>query len=158
MQYQVNPMHQIQENGQKPQFWLFGSFKNAFFWFLNDQAWVIWWPNDAHRLVLSKYAISSQSDAPNSGKWPKNSFLAIWITQKGIFGIFEWSSMADTMAKLCKPFSSIEICNIKSIRCTKFKKMAKNLIFGYLDHSKRHFCDFWMIHHGWYDDQIVQTI
>ena len=36
--------------------------------------------------------------------------------------------MADSMAKSCKPYSSIKICIIKSIRCTKFKKMAKNLI------------------------------
>ena len=30
MQYQVNPTDQTRENGQKPPFWLFGSFKNAF--------------------------------------------------------------------------------------------------------------------------------
>ena len=30
MQYKVNPMHQTQENGQTPRFWLFGSFKKAF--------------------------------------------------------------------------------------------------------------------------------
>ena len=31
MQYQVNPTDQTRENGQKPPFWLFGSFKSAFF-------------------------------------------------------------------------------------------------------------------------------
>ena len=31
MQFEVNPMHLTQENGQKPHFWLFGSFKKAFF-------------------------------------------------------------------------------------------------------------------------------
>ena len=30
MQYQVDPTDQTQENGQKPHFWPFGSFKNAF--------------------------------------------------------------------------------------------------------------------------------
>ena len=79
MRYGVNPMHQTRENGPKPRFWLFGSFKKAFFWFLNDPAWVVWKPNRAHHLVLSKYAISSRSDAPNSRNWPK----PIWIIQKG---------------------------------------------------------------------------
>ena len=36
MQYQVDPTDQIPENGQKPLFWLFGSFKNAILCFLND--------------------------------------------------------------------------------------------------------------------------
>ena len=89
MQYQLNPMNQTQEIGQKPHFWLFGSFKKAFLRFLNDPAWVIGWQNHAHHLVLSKYAISNQYDAPNSKKWPKTLFLAIWIIQKGIFVIFE---------------------------------------------------------------------
>ena len=31
MQYQVDPTDQTPENGQKPLFWLSGSFKNAFF-------------------------------------------------------------------------------------------------------------------------------
>ena len=30
MQYQVDPTDQTPENGQKPYFWIFGSFKNAF--------------------------------------------------------------------------------------------------------------------------------
>ena len=38
MQYQVNPTDLSSENGQKPLFWLFGSFKNAIFCFLNDPA------------------------------------------------------------------------------------------------------------------------
>ena len=40
MQYQVDPADQTTENDQKPLFWLFGSFKNALFWFLNDPAWL----------------------------------------------------------------------------------------------------------------------
>ena len=89
MEYQVDPTDQTQENGQTPHFWLFGSFTKVFSWFLNDPAWLIRCPTHAYHLVLSEYAISSQSDAPASRKWPKTSFLAIWIIQKGIFLIFE---------------------------------------------------------------------
>ena len=39
-------------------------------------------------------------------------------------------------------FCTIIIYNIKSIKQTKLQKMAENLFFGYLDHSKMHFCDF----------------
>ena len=79
MQYGVNPMLQTRENGPKPRFWLFGSFKKAFFWFLNDPAWVVWKPNRARHLLLSKYAIWSRSHAPNS----RNRRKPIWIIQKG---------------------------------------------------------------------------
>ena len=79
MQYQVNRMHKTQEKVQKPHFWLFGSFKKAFFWFLNDPTWVIWCSNHAEHLVLTKYAISSRSNARKSRNWPKT----LWIIQKG---------------------------------------------------------------------------
>ena len=36
--------------------------------------------------------------------------------------------------------------------------MAKNLVFGYLDHSKRRFSDFGMIQHGRYHGQLMHTI
>ena len=39
MQYQVDPTDQTPENGLKHLFWLFGSFKNAFLWSLNDPSW-----------------------------------------------------------------------------------------------------------------------
>ena len=132
--------------------------KRHFLWLLNDPTRVITWTNHVDYLVLSEFAVSSQSDATNSRKWPKTSFLAIWIIQKGIFVLFEWSIMTGTMAKSCRPFSSIKICNINSIRWTKLKKMTKNLIFGCLDHCKRHFCDFWMIQHGRYDNPLVKII
>ena len=52
----------------------------------------------------------------------------------------------DTIAKSWTLFRTIEICNMKSIRWTKLKKMAKNLFFGPLDHSKMHFLIFeWSI-------------
>ena len=70
MQYQVDPTDQSPENGQKPLFWLFGSFKNEILWFLNDPAYAISWPNRQDHLVLSKYAIPSWPDGPNLRKWP----------------------------------------------------------------------------------------
>ena len=90
-------------------------------------------PKVEKHLVLSQSAISSRSMRPNSRKWPKTSFLALWIIQKCIFLIFEWSSMSHIMAKLLRPFSIVKICNIKLIRWTKLKKMANN----WMDHSKR---------------------
>ena len=132
MQYQVNPMPQTQEKHQKPRFWLFGSFKETFLWLFNDPAWVVQWPTHANHLVLSRYAISSQSNAPNLRKAPKTSFLAVWIIQKGIFMNFEWSRKGDTTTNSCALFSSIKICNIKSIRCPKREKLAET----HMDHSK----------------------
>ena len=152
MQYQMDPTDQTQENDQKAHFWLFGSFKNAFWWFLNDSACA---PNVFEHSHLSDYAISSWSDRPNSRKCPKMSFLAHWVIQKWIFNVFEWSSMC---AKCFRTFISIRLCNIKLTRQTKLKKMAKNLIFGYLDHSKMIFHGFWMIQHVRYGYQIVKDI
>ena len=40
MQYQVSPIHQTQENGEKAHFWLIWIIQNAFFWFLNDPTWL----------------------------------------------------------------------------------------------------------------------
>ena len=91
MRYQVDPTDQTQENGQKPRFLLFWSFKNIFLWFLNDPSW------------------------------------------------------PSRVGTCCRIFSTTTICKIKSIRQTKLKKMAKNLFFGTLDHSKMDFCDLWMV-------------
>ena len=109
--------------------------KRNVFWFLNDSAWEIRKPNRAYHLVLSKYAMSSQSDDPNWRNWLKISFLAILIVQKGIFPIFEWSRTIDKIAKLCRPFSYIIIYNIESNQWTKLKKVARNLIFGSFLHN-----------------------
>ena len=118
IKFEIHPRSRTQENDQKPHFWLFGSPKKAFLRFLNDPAWGIWQPNCQHHLVKWKYAISSRSDERNSRKWPKTSFLAVWIIQKGIFLIFEWSSMGDRRAHLSRSFSIIIIWNLKSIPCT----------------------------------------
>ena len=149
MQHQVDQTDQSPENDRKPLFWLFGSFKNAFLWHLNDPSWPgnvaecwnsfstilmcniksirqtklhkmaknlffgtldrskmdfcdLWMvlnglvtsPKTVKQLVLSQYAISGRSNRPNSRKWPKTSFLALWIIQKCNFVIFEWSSIS----------------------------------------------------------------
>ena len=109
--------------------------KRNVFWFLNDSAWEIRKPNRAYHLVLSKYAMSSQSDDPNWRNWLKISFLAILIVQKDIFPIFEWSRTIDKIAKSCRPFSFIIIYNIESNQWTKLKKVARNLIFGSFLHN-----------------------
>ena len=98
-------------------------------WLFNDLTQDIQWANRAQYLVLSQYAISSQSNrqtqeievdrtdqTPENGQ--KNPFLVFWIIQKGIIVIFEWSSMGDMAAHLSRSFCIIKICNLKSIRCT----------------------------------------
>ena len=90
-------------------------------------------PNVEKHLILSPYAISSRSKRPNSRKWPKTSILALWIIQKCVFVIFEWSSMSDIIPKLLRPFSTMEICNIKSIRPSKLEKLTKD----WMDHAKQ---------------------
>ena len=55
-------------------------------------------------------------------------------------------SWPGNVAKCCNTFRSIWIWNIKSIQQTKVQKLAKNLCFGSLDHSKMHFLGIWMIH------------
>ena len=61
------------------------------------------------------------------------------------YWMIQMQNMSDTITKSSGLFSKTKMCNLKSIRPTKLEKMAKNLFFGSLDHSKLHFCDFWMI-------------
>ena len=122
-------MNQSQENGWKPHFWLFGSFKKAFLWFLNDPAWLIRWSNRAYHLVLSKYAISNQSDVPNSRKWPKTSFFVLFCTIYAHYACIINYAWPITMVTCWETFSTTIICDIESIRATKVEKKVKNLIF-----------------------------
>ena len=48
-------------------------------------------------------------------------------------------SRSGNVVQCWKSSSTITLCNIKSIQQTKLQKMAKNLFFGSLDHSKMHF-------------------
>ena len=45
------------------------------------------------QMLPSQYAIPTQSNRPNSRKWPKTYFLALRIIQKCILGTLERSSM-----------------------------------------------------------------
>ena len=158
MQYQVDLTDQSPENGQKP---LFGSLNHSKMHFCD--IWMIlhdlvMLSNAGKHLVLSHYAISSWPNRPKSRKWPKTSFLALWIIQKCIFLIFEWSRISDTMAKSFRPFSLIKICNIKLTRWTKLEKMANSTPGGapaaYASHEKnsqkstRIFPDMWFSRGG----------
>ena len=75
---------------------------------------------------------------------PKRHFCDFW--------------MSVTIGQSCTPFISMIIRYFKSIRLSEIKKMAKKLIFGYLDHSKRYFRGFWMIKHECYHWPILHTV
>ena len=94
MRYQVDPTDLSPKNGQKPPFWHFGSFKNAFLWSLNDPSW----PGDVAKtwktfsnITMCNIKSIKQTKLLKMAK--KNSFLALWIIQKWTFVIFGWSFM-----------------------------------------------------------------
>ena len=70
MQYQVDPMDRTPENGQKPRFWLSGSFKNAFLQIFSDPAW--------SGNVAKCWETFSTIEICNIRKRPKISFLALF--------------------------------------------------------------------------------
>ena len=78
----------------------------------------------------------------------KNLLLALWIIQKYIFVIFEWSFMT---WQGCQMMENILILSQYAILSRSNKpisrKWSKTSFFGSLDHSKLHFFDFWMILH-----------
>ena len=86
------------------------------------------WYNPAPELLLiisyksyqSEYAVSDQSNQPNSIKLSKTSFLAPFSIN------YVWPK---TIAKCWKPFCTTIICNIKSITWTKLERMAENPYF-----------------------------
>ena len=90
MQYQVDPTHPSPEN------LVFGTLDHSkmhfcYVWMILHD--LVTLAKVKKHLVLSQYAISSRSNRPNSRKWPKTSVLALWIIQKCIFVIFEWTFM-----------------------------------------------------------------
>ena len=115
-------------------------------------------PHNKKHWVWSQYALSSLSKRPNSRYWHKSSFWAFWVIQKCIFVTFEWSSMCHIVAKLFEPSYTITICIIKSIQETKLQILAQIVLLRTLDHSKMHFCDFWMIQHDQFCGHIVGII
>ena len=99
----------------------------------------------SYRFHLQKYAISGQSNQPNSINGQKPSLCRFGSFKNAILSVLNDPSQPGNCAKCWKPFSSITICSIKSIPQTKILDMAKNLFSGNLDHSKMDFYDFWMI-------------
>ena len=77
-----------------------------------------------------QYQVDPTDLSPENGQKPV--FLALWIIQKCIFLIFEWSNLCDIITKLLRTFSVVKICNMKSIRLTKLEKLTQN----WKDHSK----------------------
>ena len=99
----------------------------------------------SYRFHLQKYAISGQSNQPNSINGQKPSLCRFGSFKNAILSVLNDPSQPGNCAKCWKPFSSITICSIKSIPQTKILDMAKNLFFGNLDHSKMDFYDFWIV-------------
>ena len=144
MQYQVDPTDQSRKNGQKPCFWLFGSFKHTFLWHLNGPSWPInlaeGWRTSSAITICN--IISIQQTWVK--KMTKNLYFGSLDHSKIHFCEF-WMILYE---RYYSPVvSTIKISSMKHIRPAKLKKIAKNLYFGSLDHSKMHFFDFWMIQH-----------
>ena len=144
MQYQVNLTSPSPEN------LVFGTLDHSKMHF--SKVWMILHdlvvvPNVGKHSVLTKYTISSRPFNPKSRKpcfWDFGSFK----------NVFSWLLNDPTWpgigAECSKAWTSITTCNIKLFQLTRVQKTAKNLLFGTLDHSKMHFCDFWMIQHEQY--------
>ena len=134
MQYQVDPTMQTPENGEKPHFWLYGSFKNAFPWCLNDPSWPgndaeSWKTFSTMRIcnIKSIQQTKLRIMAKNLFFWHFGSF------KNAFFVTFEWSNMCHIVEKLLRTFSIIKICNIKLIQWTKLEKTANN----WMEHSNQ---------------------
>ena len=95
-QYAISSRSNRQNSRKWPKTSFFGTWDHSKMDFcdlwmvLND---LVTFPKTVKQLVLSQYAISSRSNRPNSRNWPKTSLFALWIIQKWIFVIFEWSFM-----------------------------------------------------------------
>ena len=130
-----------------PQNLLFGTLDHSkihfwHFWMILHE--LLTFLNVGTHLFLSSWAISSRSKRPKSRKphfWLFGSFKNAFLI------CLNDPSWPGNVAECWKTFSTIMICNIKSIQQIKLQKMAENLFFGSLDHSKMHFSDLWMILH-----------
>ena len=140
-------------------FWLSGSFKNAFLRILNDPAWPGTLATCCKTLSTVTICNTKSMQQAKHLKTAKNLIFGPLNHSKMHF-CDVWMIFRDlvTLPNVKKTFCTITICNTKSIQQTKLKKMAKNLYFGSLDHSKMHFCDFLMILHERYCSPIVKNI
>ena len=92
-----------------------------------------------------QYQVNPKDLSPRNGQippfWHFGSFKNAFLRH---LNDLSWSGNA---VEWWKTFSTITLCNIKSIQQTELQKMTTNLFFGSLDHSKMDFIDFWMILH-----------
>ena len=135
-------------NDQNLFFWLFGSFRNAFF-LIFEWSFMIWW--GCRMLKYIRYYNNRKQQVNPTAQNPENVEKPLLWRFGSFKNAFQWflndPSWPGKVVKSWKTFSTITICNIKSIQQTKVQKTAKNLFFDSLDHSKMHFCDIWMILH-----------
>ena len=78
---------------------------------------LIWWIDRVHLLFVSKHAISSQSGAPKSRKWPNTLFLAIWIIQKAFLWFLNDPAWVVWRRNRARHLVLTKYANIKSIWC-----------------------------------------
>ena len=148
MHTQVDPTDQGPENDKKPLFWLFGSFKNAFLRSLNDPIW----PGNAAQSWKTYSAITicniKSIQQTKLKKTAKNLFFGSLDHSKMHFSDF-WMIQLDlvTLPKVGKHLVLSQYAISSRSNRPKSKKRPKTYLFGTLDHSKMHFCDFWMILH-----------
>ena len=99
--------------------------------------------------ILYYHNVQYQVDPTH--KIPENDQnLFFWLSgsfKNAILCFLNDPSWPGNVAENWNAFSTITICNIKSIQQTKLQNMAKNLFFGSLDHSNMHFSHLWMILH-----------
>ena len=81
MQYQVDLTDQTPENGQKPTFWLFGSFKNTFAWILNDHSRPANLAQTWKTLSTITTCNIKSIQQTKLNKRAKTSFLVFWVIQ-----------------------------------------------------------------------------
>ena len=133
MQFEVDPMHVSQENGQKPHFWPFGSFKRHFcnFWMIQHGRYerplvkIIIYCNWNMQFEADPMYVTQEDGQ-------KLHFRLFGSFKRRFFVNFEWYRMGASVANSGAPSSSMKICNIESNRCPKREILAEI----HMDHSK----------------------
>ena len=92
-----------------------------------------------------QYQVDPTDQTPENGQKPR--FWLFGSSKNAFAWLLNDPSWPGDLAEGWKTFSTITICNIKSTQQIKTQKIAKNLVFGSLDHPKTHLRDFWIILH-----------
>ena len=102
-------------------------------WHSNDSLWLNTMAKSFKSFSSIKICDIESIRCTNSRKWPKSSHFWLFGSFKGIFVIFEWSSMGDITSHMSTSFRIIKICNLKSVWSTKLeqeKPKAESSVFG----------------------------